>query len=92
MMQPQTSPLSRRRSRTIPKKRSRHAWMRTTYFIVTSFFGFLLGAGFLAIALCLGNVALPKDGGTIGLMAAGAILAAVGGLLASKSYREARNR
>ena len=79
-------------SQTPQLSRSRHVWMRTGYFVATAFFGFLLGAGFLAMALCLGNVALPKDGTTTCLLAAGAVLAAVGGLLASKSYREMRNR
>ena len=66
--------------------------MRTGYFMATAMFGFLLGAGFLAITLCIENVAAPKNGTTIGLLTAGAVLAMVGGLLASKSYRETRNR
>ena len=87
-----TPQLSRRRSRSIPKKRNRQAWMRTGYFMAAALFGFLLGAGFLAIALCLEDVAVPKNGATFGLLTAGCFLSMVGGLLASKSYRETRNR
>ena len=66
--------------------------MRSGYFMATALFGFLLGAGFLGIALCVENVAVPNNGATIGLLTVGAVLAMVGGLLASKSYRETRNR
>ena len=66
--------------------------MRNGFFIATAFWGFVLGAGFLALGLSINNVALPKDMPSLGLLAAGALVAVVGGLLAAKSYRESRRR
>ena len=43
------------------------------------------------MGLSLSNIQVPKSGSTIGLLGAGVLLAVVGGLLASKSYRESRN-
>ena len=60
--------------------------------MATAFWGFVLGAGFLAMGMSLSNVPIPKDGTTVSLLAAGALLALVGGLLAAKSYRESRGR
>jgi hypothetical protein len=73
-------------------KRSRKAWLRSGFFMATAFWGFVLGAGFLAVAMSLSNIPIPKDGPTVGLLAAGTLLALVGGLLAEKSYRESRDR
>ncbi len=60
--------------------------------MATAFWGFILGAGFLAMGMGLNNVAVPRDISTFGLLAAGALVAVVGGLLAAKSYRESRHR
>ncbi len=89
---PASTPLSRRRSRSIPAKRSRHGSIRIGFFVATALWGFVLGAGFLALALSLSNVRIPRDGAAIGLLAAGALFAAVGGVLGAKSYRESVNR
>ena len=66
--------------------------MRGGFFMATAFWGFVLGAGFLAVAMSLANVTIPQDGATVALLCGGAVLAVVGGLLAAKSYRESRGR
>jgi len=66
--------------------------MRLVFFSATAVWGFILGAGFLAMGLSLSNIRIPRSGSTAGLLGAGLLLALVGGLLASKSYRESRNR
>ena len=60
--------------------------------MATALWGFVLGAGFLAMAMSLSNTSIPKDASSVALVGAGALLALVGGLLAAKSYRESRNR
>ncbi|MBD3868541.1 MAG: hypothetical protein IFK94_10500 [Acidobacteria bacterium] len=73
-------------------KRSRRARLRIGFFLATAIWGFILGAGFLAVGMSLSNVSIPRDGSTVGLLGAGILFAVVGGLLASKAYRESRNR
>ena len=60
--------------------------------MATALWGFVLGAGFLAMAMSLSNTSIPKDASSVALVGAGSLLALVGGLLAAKSYRESRNR
>ena len=82
----------KRSSRTIDKKVSRHATTRRIYFAVAALWGFILGSGFLAVALSADGNAIPKDSKTLGMVAAGAILSVIGGLVAAKAYRETMAR
>ena len=60
--------------------------------MAAALWGFVLGVGFLALAFSMSNVKIPRDGATFGLLAAGALLAVIGGVLGAKSYRESVNR
>ena len=82
----------KRTSRTIDKKVGRHALLRRIYFASASLWGFMLGMGFLAVALSAGGSEVPKDLKTLGMVAGGTVLSIIGGLVAAKAYREAMGR
>jgi hypothetical protein len=82
----------KRSSRPIDKKVSRHATTRRIYFAVAALWGFILGSGFLAVALSADGNAIPKDLKTLGMVVGGAILSMIGGLVTAKAYRETMAR
>ena len=84
---------SRKRTRrTIQKKVSRHTTTRRIYFAVAALWGFILGSGFLSVALSADGNSIPKDLKTLGMITAGAVLSIIGGLVAAQAYRENMGR
>ena len=82
----------KRNSRTIQKKVSRHTTTRRIYFAAATLWGFVLGSGFLAVALSADGNSIPKDLKTLGMITAGAVLSIIGGLVAAQAYRETMGR
>ncbi len=82
----------KRTSRKIESKKGRHSRLRKLYFSFAALWGFLLGAGFLAVALKVGSTEISIDLKTLGMVASGAVLSVLGGLMAAQSYRESIGR
>ena len=82
----------KRTSRKIENRAGRHTKVRRVYFAIASLWGFLLGTGFLAVALSAGGNGVPRDLKTLGMVAGGAVLSIIGGLVAAQAYRETMGR
>jgi membrane associated rhomboid family serine protease len=66
--------------------------LRATFFAVAALWGFIAGAGALAAGYRIAGHPGTVDGVVLGVAIPGAILAALGGLVAAGAYREARDR
>jgi hypothetical protein len=67
--------------------------LRRAFFSLSALGGYLIGISALAIALAArGRPVGIEDSLVLGVLAAGAVVAAIGGVILSEAYREFRNR
>ena len=67
--------------------------LRRAFFSLSALGGYLIGAAALAFALAArGRQVGIEDSLVIGALAAGAVVAVIGGVIVSEAYREMRNR
>ena len=78
------------------RNRSRHAHPagpgRSTYFAVTGVLGFVLGVAALALAANAGGETVTLGASSSVFLVPGAVLAALGGGVVARAYRETRRR
>ena len=82
----------RRQSRRATASRSQRHRLQLVYFSLASLWGFLLGTAALLFGLSLTGRRLDLSPVAIVAMSAAVILAVVGGMVASRAYREASRR
>ena len=82
----------RRRSRQAASNRNQRRWLRLAYFSLASLWGFLIGTASLLYGFSLGGRRLELSPVAIVTMSVAALAAVVGGMIASRAYREAARR
>ena len=81
-----------RRARRTSSNRAQRRKLRLIYFSLAALWGFLIGTAAVLFGLSLGGISLDLSPGTIVALAVSSILAVVGGMIASRAYREATRR
>ena len=82
----------RRNSRKATSNGSQRSRLRVVYFSLASLWGFLIGTATLLFGFSLGGRRLELSPVAIVAMCAAVVLAVVGGVVASRAYREASRR
>jgi hypothetical protein len=82
----------RRRSRRAAANNSQRGRLRLFYFSLASLWGFLIGTATLLYGFSLAGTRLDLSPAAIIAMSVAVILAVVGGVVASRAYREASRR
>ena len=85
------SPHRRRHSRRVASRTQRHR-LRLVYFSMASLWGFLIGTVALLFGFSLAGRRLELSPVAIVALSASIVLAVVGGMVASRAYREASRR
>lgn len=85
-------PRRRRQSRRAASNRSQRRRLRLVYFSLASLWGFLMGTVTILFGFTLGGRRLELSPVAIVAMSAAIVLAIVGGMVASRAYREASRR
>jgi len=92
---PDVEPVRRRRrrrsKRADPSQRRRKA-LRMVYFGMASFWGFLVGTAALLVGLSIHDSPVRFSAGIGLFLSVAAIVAVIGGAVASKAYRQAASR
>ena len=87
-----TLPRRRRQSRRANSTRNQRRRLRLVYFSLASLWGFLVGTVTLLFGFSLSGRRLELSPVAIVAMSAAIVLAVVGGMVASRAYREASRR
>lgn len=66
--------------------------LRVTFFVLAALWGFILGVGAFAAALAISGRRADVNASVLGYVVPGALVAMAGGIVASKAYREVRER
>jgi hypothetical protein len=82
----------RRRSRRATASNSQRRRLRLFYFSLASLWGFLIGTATLLFGFSLDGTRLDLSPVAIVAMTAAVVLAVIGGIVASRAYREASRR
>ncbi len=85
-------PRRRRHSRRAAANRSQRRRLQFVYFSLASLWGFLMGTVTLLFGFSLGGRQLELSPVAIVAMSAAVVLAIVGGMVASRAYRDASRR
>ena len=87
-----SSPRRRRQSRRAAANRTQRRRLQLVYFSLASLWGFLIGTVALLFGFSLAGRRLELSPVAIVALSASIILAVVGGMVASRAYREASRR
>ena len=92
---PEAEPVRRRRGRNLERAdsgRRRRKVLRTFYFSMASFWGFLVGTAALLVGLSFHDSPVRFSSGIGLFLSIAAVVAVIGGAVASKAYRQAASR